>query len=146
MDISPKHDAARVEASRLPALNASMALLVEDTQRARIELYGAPIPASPGDPPDTAPLLATITLAATPGTVNAETLELELTTPIEAQISGANAETGTDILWARIHDGAGDWWTDASVSLTDGGGEVQLDSVTALNGAFVRLTSVVFEG
>lgn len=146
MDISPKHDAARLDAARLPALTASLALLIEDTQRARIELYGAPIPAAPGDAPDTAPLLATITLAATPGTVDAETLTLTLNAPIEGQVTGAAEDTGTAIAWARVFDGAGDWWKDSLVTLTDGDGEIQLDSLTALNGAFIRLTSAVFEG
>lgn len=146
MDISTKHDAARVEAARLPALNASLDLLIEDTQRARIELYGAPIPTNPGDPPGSAPLLATITLAATPGTVDDQALELQLDTPVEGQVTGADPSAGTDVAWARVIDGAGDWWADASVSLTGGGGEIQLDSLTAYNGAYIRLTSVVFEG
>lgn len=146
MHISPKHADARDEAGRLPALQASLDLLSADTQTARIELYGAPAPAEPGDPPATAPLLAVIPLGSPPGTLDSGAMTITLTTPIEGQIDGADPESGTLVVWARVFDGAGDWWTDADVSLTGGEGEIQLDTLTAYDGAFARLTSVVFQG
>jgi hypothetical protein len=144
MNRSPKHSDARLEAQRLPALNASLALLAEDTMRATIALYGTAKP-TPGDPPGADPV-ATFTLGATAGTVDADLKQIQLAAPIEAQITGADPETGTEALWGRIFDGAGDWWGDATVSDESGDGEIKLQTTALLNGAFCRITSGVFQG
>ena len=136
MDISPAHEAARAAAIRLPALQASLALLIEDSQRARISLYADPPPTAPGDPPSS-PAVVVIDLAATAGTIDAELYQLHLDTPVEGQITGADPVDGTPITWARVEDGRGDWWGDVTVSETGGAGAIQLDSTLLYQGAFV---------
>jgi hypothetical protein len=80
---------------------------------------------------------------------------LQVATPIEAQITGADPSTGTIPLWARITAPDGAWWGDLSVTVEGGGGEVQLvatgedngQPVARLyNGAFCRLESIVVQG
>ena len=144
MDRSPKHSDARLEAQRIPALNASLALLIEDTQRATIALYGTAKP-TPGDPPGADPVVV-FTLSAAAGTVDTGLKQVRLTVPIEAQVAGAAESTGTEVLWGRIFDGAGDWWGDATVSDESGSGEIKLQTTTLYNGAFCRLTSGIFQG
>ena len=144
MDLSPKHSEARLEAQRLPALSASLALLVEDTTAATIALYGTAKP-PPGDPPGADPL-AVFTLSSAAGTVDEDLYQIQLAVPIEAQITGADPETGTEALWGRVFDGAGDWWGDATVSDESGDGEIKLQTTALLNGAFCRITSGVFQG
>lgn len=144
MDLSTAHDSARTEASRLPALTASLALLAENTQRATIALYGTARPA-PGADAGGAPIV-TLALAAAAGSLDPETHRLTLTVPQEAEVTGAAEPDGTDALWARITDGSGAWWADASVSETAGAGEITLPDVTLRNGAFCRLTEAVFQG
>lgn len=144
MDRSTKHSDARLEAQRLPALNASLALLVEDTTPATIALYGTVKP-TPGDPPGADPVV-TFTLSATAGTVDTDLKQIQLAVPIEAQITGADPTTGTEVLWGRIFDGAGDWWGDATVSDESGSGEIKLQTTALFNGAFCRLTSGIFQG
>lgn len=139
MDLSPLHAAARAVAARIPALQASLALLNLAPGPSRIELYPAPRP-DPGETPAGA-LLASIPLEAVAGTIDTEAAQLVLTAPLEAQIA-ANG----DVAWARVIDGADGWWSDASVSAVGGGGEIQLDDITLYAGAFVRLISAVFQG
>lgn len=144
MDRSPAHEAARLAACRLPALNASLALLGQNTAAATLAFYGTTRP-TPGDPPGDDPLV-TLTLSASAGTVNDSLFQLQLTVPIEAQITGADPVTGTVAVWARVTDGSGAWWGDASVSDEAGSGEIKLQTTLLYNGAFCRLTSAIFQG
>ena len=144
MDLSAKHAAARLAAQRLPALHASLALLTRSSQAATIALYGTPRPV-PGDPPGGA-ALATLALATAAGGVDEERFQIVLETPIEGRVSGADPATGTEALWARVTDGAGDWWGDGSVSESGGAGELQFDTTRLLQGATVRLISGLFQG
>lgn len=144
MDLSTAHEAARLEACRLPALQASLALLVEDTRRAAVAFYGTVRPAPGADPGGAA--VVTVQLDASPGSINTTLKQIELTVPVEGQVTGADPTTGTEVLWARITDGTGSWWADCSVSDQAGGGEFKLASTTLQNGAFLRVSSAVFQG
>lgn len=164
MDISTAHQTARNEASRVPAQHASLALLVQaDAQlpeRSMIHIYGGirPTAGEPaGDPLDPDPPVVSVELTASAGTVNEETAQIILTTPIEGQITGADPVDGTIPTWGRIVTPAGDWWADASVSVTGAGGEIQIDMTGTegdpaepvarlFNGAFIRVSSAVFGG
>ncbi|MCK9993728.1 MAG: hypothetical protein Dbin4_02248 [Alphaproteobacteria bacterium] len=139
MDISTAHTTARNTAARLPALQASSDLLDSGTAAPYIELHPAPRPAA-GDPPAGAALV-TIPMANPPGTIDTGLVRIVLTVPAEGQIA-----VGGDAFWARIYDGAGAWWADASVSDEAGTGEIKLQSVTLQAGAFARITSAYFQG
>jgi len=119
-------------------------LLVEDEQFSTIDFYPDPRP-DPGDEPE-GDLLASVQMTHAAGTVNAGLFQLQLAAPIEAQITGANPATGTTTTWARIIDGSGAWWADVSVSDGAGSGEIKVVSTLLLYGAYVRVTSFVFQG
>lgn len=156
MDISPEHEAARVEASRLPALYASLELLKQPEppeSPATIKIYGTARPPA-GDPASGSPLV-TLELVPTAGAINDDLIEMRLATPISAQITGAAPDTGTIPVWARISSPGGAWWSDASVSVDGGSGEIQMpqtgtengDPVARLfNGATALISSAVFKG
>lgn len=159
MDISPAHEAARLDSVRIPALEASLALLVQsDPQsqaRASVAMYGTTRPTA-GDPPGDAPIV-TIELAASAGVIDEQNYQITLVTPIEGQVVGADEANGSIPTWARIFDPAGGWWADASVTVSGEGGEIQMtptgqegdppeDVIRLFNGAFARLTSAIFQG
>ncbi|MBO8085778.1 MAG: hypothetical protein J7D61_07045 [Marichromatium sp.] len=146
MDLGTQHQAAREAAARLPVLEAGLALLAGGAVGARLVLYSAPRPATPGETPPDARALVEIPLATGIGAVDPATHQLRLDTPLEAPITGADPATGTAAAWARIHDGHGDWWADCTVSATGDGGEVQLDSPMLYRGAYARVTAAVFQG
>lgn len=139
MDLSTAHTAARAAAARLPALQASFDLLDSGTAAPYVEIYGTTRPA-PGGASGGTPLVS-VTMSNPPGTVDAELFRIVLTVPIEGQIAVAG-----DAVWARIYDGAGEWWADASVSDEAGSGEIKLQVVTLAVGAFVRITSAILQG
>lgn len=157
MDISPAHESARTEAARLPALYASLALLQQtdpqETAVATIEIYGTPRPPA-GDPAGGAPIVA-IELTRGAGTIDDTLIELSLDTPISAQITGADPSTGTIPVWARISDPGGGWWSDVSVTVEGGGGELEMPQTGTengspvarlFNGATALISSAVFRG
>ncbi|MCK9988792.1 MAG: hypothetical protein AzoDbin1_05264 [Azoarcus sp.] len=139
MDLSTAHSAARDAAARLPALQASFNLLDSGAAGPYIELYATTRPA-PGAAPGGSALVA-LTMSNPPGTVDGTLFRIALTVPIEGQIA-----VGGTPLWARIYDGAGGWWADASVSDEAGSGEIKLQTTTLVANAFVRITSAVFQG
>jgi hypothetical protein len=163
MDQSPAHIAAVAEAVRAPALSARLDMLAQGAAAdpARLELFATTRPdpgASAGGDP-----VVIIDFTSTAGTVVDETVEavrsvrLEIDTPIEGQVTGADTATGSIPLWGRIYTPAGDWWADVSVSVEDGGGEVQLSATGTegepatpvarlFNGAYARLSSFVMAG
>jgi len=145
MDISAKLIAAQTEAARIPALLAALVLLErENPDPARIDFYTDPVP-TPGDTP-TGDLVVSIPLGASAGTVDTELYQLQLTVPIEGQITGANPSTGSTVTWARIIDGDGDWFADVSVSDEAGSGELKLQTTLLYQGAYCRAISGVFHG
>lgn len=154
MDLSTAHSAARNLAVRIPALQASLDLLVGDaSNRAHVALYATTRPA-PGAAAGDSPIVS-VSLSAAAGTVHAPSYQLRLDVPLEGQITGADPATGSVPLWARISGPTGDWWADASVTAEGGGGELQLVAtgtesgspvVRLYNGAFARLSSFVFQG
>ncbi|NMG29364.1 hypothetical protein [Aromatoleum evansii] len=139
MDLSTSHTNARNAAARLPALQASFDLLDSGPAAPYVELYGTVRPA-PGAAPGGSPLV-TVTMSNPPGTVDGALFRIDLTVPIEGQIAVAGGA-----VWARIYDGAGAWWADASVSDEAGSGEIKLQVVTLAVGAFVRITSAILQG
>ncbi|MCC4116342.1 hypothetical protein LLG90_13360 [Aromatoleum toluclasticum] len=139
MDLSTAHTTARNAAARLPALQASFDLLDSGAAAPYVEIYGTARPAA-GGAPGGSPLV-TVTMSNPPGTVDGALFRIVLTVPIEGQIALAG-----DALWARIYDGAGAWWADCSVSDEAGSGEIKLQIITLAVGAFVRITSAVFQG
>lgn len=139
MDLSTAHTAARNAAARLPALQASFDLLDSGASAPYVELYATTRPAPGGDPGGSP--LVTVPMANPPGTVNSELFRIVLTAPIEGQIDVAGSP-----VWARIYDGAAAWWADASVSDEAGSGEIKLQSLDLQFGAFVRITSAIFQG
>ncbi|XZG69234.1 hypothetical protein ACTSKR_11280 [Chitinibacteraceae bacterium HSL-7] len=154
MDLSVEHMTARQTAVRVPALQASLNLLVgDDINRATVALYASTRPAA-GEAPGAAPVV-TIALTAPAGVIDEPSFQLRLDVPLESQVTGADTATGSIPLWARISGPAGAWWSDASVSAEGGGGEIQLvatgtelgQPVARLyNGAFARLASAVLQG
>jgi hypothetical protein len=158
MDISTKHANAVIAACRIPALNARLALIEQPAPgglRSKIQFYGTEKPA-PGAPPGGDPIV-TLTMTAAAGTVDAVLHQIQITTPLEAQVDGADPATGTIPLWARVTDSAGDWWADMTVTVEGGGGEIQLVQtgtegdppapvVRLFNGAFTRISSAVVQG
>lgn len=164
MDQSPAHTLAVAEAVRAPALQARLDMLAQGAEAtpARVELFATEQPATPGDAAGADPVVS-INFSATAGTVIDEVVEgvravrLEIATPIEGQVTGADPSTGSIPLWGRIYTPAGDWWADVTASVEGGDGEVQLaatgtegdppESVARLfNGAFARLSSFVIAG
>lgn len=133
MNLSPAHAAARAAAARLPALQASLALLDSGAGTASIVIYSGVSPA--GD------LLATIPLADGVGHIDESAFKIILTAPMEGQVT-----TSGTAAWARIVDNMGVWWADVSLSDADGSGEIKLESLALTPGVFVRLTSAAFQG
>ena len=133
MQLSAAHLAARVVAARLPALQASLALLDSSYGRARIELLDAG-----------AAVLAVVWMQDGAGSVDADTYQLVLTTPME----GAVAVVGEPVS-ARILDAAGGLWADGltvSDDLPGSDGDIKLESISLLTGHFVRINSAVIQG
>lgn len=144
MDISTDHAAARLEACRVPALQASLALLASSTSdRARLVFYGGTKPAAGAAATGA---LATVNLSQRAGLVDASAKTLALDTPQEGQVDGADPTTGTAATWARIFTPGGNWWADLTVSDATGDGEIKLSSVLLLQGGFVRVTNAVVAG
>lgn len=158
MDISTDHDNARIAACRIPALQASLALLVAAAPEgpfATIALYGGTPPA-PGGAAGTP--IATIPMTEAAGQVLGDPdYRLQIDAPIEAQVDGADPTTGTIPTWGRVSTPTGAWWADLSVTVEGEGGEIQLvatgqegdplaDVARLYNGAFARLSSIVFQG
>jgi len=133
MQLSAAHLAARAAAARLPALQASLDLLDAGAGQATIEILDA-----------TNAVLVTIPIADGVGTLNAETFRITLTVPIEAQVAIAGTPAS-----ARVKDNTGALWAD-SITVSDDApestGEIKLASTNLQAGAFVRLTSAVFQG
>lgn len=133
MQLSAAHLAARAAAARLPALQASLDLLDAGAGQATIEILDA-----------TNAVLVTIPIADGVGTLNAETFRITLTVPIEAQVAIAGTPAS-----ARVKDNTGALWADGitvSDDAPESTGEIKLATMSLQEGAFVRLTSAVFQG
>lgn len=133
MQISTAHEAARNAAARLPALQASYALLDAGEGQARIDILDA-----------LDVVLVSIPIADGVGALDADLYQIVLAVPIEAQIA-----TDGDADHAVIHDATGAVWaegvtvSDASPEAT---GEIKLATTSLQAGAFCRLTSAVLQG
>lgn len=131
MILSAAHLAARDAAARLPALQASFDLLDSGAGQASIVIRDA-----------TDTVLVTIPITEGVGTIDAQTYQIILAVPIEAQIATAGTPDH-----AIIYDNTGAVWADGvTVSDDAGTGEIKLASMSLQAGAFCRLTSAVFQG
>lgn len=145
MDLSAKAIAAQTAACRIPALTALLALLdLQNPDMAHLDFYPDPRP-DPGATPAGSVVVA-VELAATAGSVDSDLYQLQLTTPLEAQITGADPVDGTVVTWARLMDGDGDWCANLSVSDAAGSGEIKLQTTLLYNGAYCRIIDGVFQG
>jgi len=142
MNISEAHEDHVLEAVRAPAAAASLALLDQGVEAnpATIELYDDPL-----DPP-----LVIIPMTARAGVVIDEVIDevryvgIVIDTPIEGQVTGAAADTGSVPTLAVFKMPDGSEWGDCTVSDNDGAGELKMESATLLNGAFARIRSAIF--
>lgn len=133
MNLSAAHLAARDAAARLPALQASFDLLDAGAGQATIEILDA-----------TDAVLVAIPIADGVGTIDTQAYQIILAVPIEAQVSA----TGTPAS-ARVKDNTGAVWADGitvSDDAPESTGEIKLANMSLQAGAFVRLTSAVFQG
>lgn len=136
MILSPAHTAARAAAARLPALQASFNALVAAPTPAEIRFYDNADPDAVG-----AAVIATVTLADAVGAVDEATYRINPTVPREGQVA-----TTAAALSARVFDGTGAWWGDATVSDTAGAGEIKLQDVSLVVGSVARITAAYFQG
>ncbi|WP_417500730.1 hypothetical protein [Marinobacter sp.] len=133
LTLSPAHEAARTEAARLPALQTSFALLAPDPDPAVIQLFeGAP---------GSGTLVAELPMPDTVLALDTGAVQIETTAAIEGQVS-----TAGNVSSARILDGAGAWWADATVTDELGSGDIKLQDTNLQAGAFARITSVIVQG
>lgn len=133
MQLSAAHLAARDAAARLSALQASFDLLDAGAGQASVEILDA-----------TNAVLVAIPIADGVGTIDSQAYQIILTVPIEAQVAAAGTPAS-----ARVKDNAGAVWADGitvSDSAPEATGEIKLASMSLQAGAFVRLTSAVFQG
>jgi len=133
LTLSTSHQTARQDAARLPALQASYDLLTSSPGDAVLQLYA-------GDP-DTGTLIAELPMP--PSELDLDTGALQIVTT--AALEGQAMVAGT-VSHARILDGAGNWWADATVTDENGTGDIHLQDTTLQAGAFARITSAVFQG
>lgn len=133
MNLSASHLAARDAAARLPALQASFDLIDAGAGQATIEILDA-----------TDAVLVAVPVADGVGTIDSQAYQIILTVPIEAQVAAAGTPAS-----ARVKDNTGAVWADGitvSDDAPESAGEIKLASMSLQAGAFVRLTSAVFQG
>lgn len=134
MMLSLAHIEARAEASRLPALLASLALLTDGPYQPCIKIHAAP-------DPDSGAHLATINLAAGVGGVDESTLRLNLIVPLEGVVLAEGVAA-----CGRVMDATGSVWGDVTVSDILGDGELKLETTALRPGTFARLLEAYFQG
>lgn len=133
LTLSPSHQAARQEAARLPALQASYDLLMATPGEAVVQLFEGT--------PGAGTLIAELAMPADVLSLDTENVLIQTTAAIEGQVTTAGTADN-----ARILDGAGAWWVDATVSDENGAGDIKLQDNALQAGAFARITSAVFQG
>lgn len=137
---SDKHEDARIQACRVPALQASLDLLVERGEKAKLLLFDGTQPAA-GEG-GTTPIV-TIELSSGVGSVNEALRQINLDIPVEGS---AITNSPVTLTWCRITDGDGDWWGDFSVSESGGGGEIIVTKTLVDDGDVCRLVKATFQG
>lgn len=109
-----------------------------------IELYDGPQPATPDDDTTGSTLVATFTLAdpsafgtpvAVAGGVEAEAITID---PVQAVASAADANS----LFFRLKDGDGVALIDGDVTLSGGGGMLEIDADGIVAGITIKVTSL----
>src|SRR5690554_8165643 len=106
LTLSPAHEAARQEAARLPALQESHARLIDSPVEAVVQLFEGS--------PDSGTLIAELPMPPSVLTLDTEQTQIKTTAAIEGQALVAGAASH-----ARILDGAGAWWADATVTRSE---------------------------
>lgn len=135
--VSPAHADAVQAAIRLPAITARHALLESGSGSVEVEVYAEPRVAA-GAAPEAPPLA--IIAHEDPTTLDEAGLRITLGL-VEGQIVAPGQAA-----WARIRNRAGAWWADCDVSDPDGSGEIKLNTLDLVPGAFLRLTSGIIQG
>lgn len=102
-----------------------------------IKIYNGTQPTTAADAVTTQTLLGTLTFSDPCGTVATGALTMSAIT----QDSSADA-TGT-ATWARIADSAGNTVMDVNVSVTGGGGALQLNTTSIVSGGPILISSFV---
>tara|TARA_Y100001973_G_C5050892_1_gene257629 strand:+ start:201 stop:608 length:408 start_codon:yes stop_codon:yes gene_type:complete len=133
LTLSPAHEAARQQAARLPALQESYARLIAAPGEAVVQLFEG----SPG----TGTLIAELPMAPAVLTLDTEQIQIRTTAALEGQVTTAGIVDS-----ARILDGTGAHWADATVTDEAGSGDIKLQDTNLQAGAFARITSAVFQG
>ncbi len=133
LTLSPAHEAARQQAARLPALQESHARLIASPGEAVVQLFEGS--------PDTGTLIAELSMPAGVLTLDTEQAQIKTTAAIEGQVTTAGLVDS-----ARILDGTGAWWADATVTDENGSGDIKLQDDALQAGAFARITSATFQG
>lgn len=138
MTPSPTHTAAVLAAIRLPAITARHAVLEAGSGAITLDCYADPVAVDGAAL--AGPLLASI-IQADPTTLDTDGLRIVFSPGIEGLIVAPGVVT-----WARIRNRAGEWWADATVTDSEGDGDIKLSATSLGVGAFVRLSSGVVQG
>lgn len=118
-------------------LVATAARLDASATPSRIEFYAPPRVAITATP--AAAALVVVTLAKPCGAIAGGILILDVTPPPEGQVI-----SGGDIAWGRIVDGDGVALLQGDAGLEGSGADIEVDSLTVFEGAFVRVTGGAF--
>jgi len=156
MNVSTAHANAVIDACRIPALNARLALLASaDVSRSTIAFFDGTQPAD-ADTAEGATAIVTLTMTQAAGVVDEANFKIVLDTPLEEQVANADAVNGSVPTWARIYTPAGAAWADLSVTVEGDGGEIQLvqtgtdgggnPEARLFNGAYARIASAEIQG
>ena len=108
---------------------------------ARLRIYTAPMPASPEVAVGAQVLLGTLTMSS-PSAPNANSSGVLTFSPIAED---PLADASGNAAWARLESGAGVGIMDCDVTVTGGGGAVELDAIAVVAGAPLRVSSAVLE-
>ena len=86
-------------------------------------------------------LIAELPMAPEVLTLDTEQIQIRTTAALEGQVTTAGIVDS-----ARILDGTGAHWADATVTDEAGSGDIKLQDTNLQAGAFARITSAVFQG
>lgn len=123
-------------AARNAATNSVVALVDADVGAGSIQLRTGAQPASANDPA-TGTLLATVTLADPSFGAAALGVATLDATPVLSTVGVAAGTAG----WFRMLDNSGDTVLDGAVTVTGGGGELELNTTTISIGVTVEITA-----
>ena len=123
-------------AARNAATNSVVALVDADVGAGTIQIRTGAQPATANDPA-TGTLLATVTLADPSFAAAVAGVATLDATPVLSTVGVANGTAG----WFRMLDNSGDTVLDGAVTVTGGGGEMELNTTTISVGVTVEITA-----